>query len=695
MTKAALLLGGTLSYLLGLYFSPQIVSVNYLTDRILPLVAPTASSFNADPNAKPVELQSLPPSWSPANTKGHAVQNNQHRREASTVKEIRPEHTYNAVETYNSLLNINESNPDPFLNIKLVIHRNGEADPCSSQKADISISNSFIESSKVFDKPLDKYTKYDFDALITHALGVGSLPKVKDGISPAGALDDSGANCSPTWTEERHYLNFHATTTDSDASSMSDGEKFLISPFVKYCDMGPTRTPIQLDHGKLVRIPQIESLPCHFHTREGLRIGSLEMLADLARKTAAASSEECANPQEGEEGTCSNSDGLKELHLYAVPAGRVFIFAPKYIGEIFELPHVTFKEDLPVSLQVISLSPRVFDIYNFFSRDESSRIVDKAIKETSETHRMKRSSTGASGYNINSQRTSENGFDTHGTEAQAVKRRCLNVLGFDEYEESVTDGLQVLRYNKTTAYIPHLDWIDDYGKLQEHDFDSEHLGSNRFATILLYMSDLEEGDGGETVFTEGWPAEVKEEERVPFDTALSQLRESGDVDGLLKEGSWEESMVARCRSRLSVRPHSSRAVLFYSQEPDGKPDHASLHGGCPVISGEKWAANLWVWNAPRGGFPGAPVNQEVVERNKKANKVDDSQKKATFRNSESDERFRNAKLYFQDTYWGDLGFGDDALHVNTYEGHQWNVKVNEEVLKTIVINGEKIQTYNI
>jgi hypothetical protein len=79
-------------------------------------------------------------------------------------------------------------------------------------------------------------------------------------------------------------------------------------------------------------------------------------------------------------------------------------------------------------------------------------------------------------------------------------------------------------------------------------------------------------------------------------------------------------------------------------------------------------ANLWVWNAPRGGFPGAPVNQEVVERNKKANKVDDSQKKATFRNSESDERFRNAKLYFQDTYWGDLGFGDDALHVNTYEG---------------------------
>jgi hypothetical protein len=29
----------------------------------------------------------------------------------------------------------------------------------------------------------------------------------------------------------------------------------------------------------------------------------------------------------------------------------------------------------------------------------------------------------------------------------------MKVLGFDTYIESFTDGLQVLRYNKTTAYI--------------------------------------------------------------------------------------------------------------------------------------------------------------------------------------------------------------------------------------------------
>ncbi len=121
--------------------------------------------------------------------------------------------------------------------------------------------------------------------------------------------------------------------------------------------------------------------------------------------------------------------------------------------------------------------------------------------------------------------------------------------------------------------------------------DSGHLGSNRFATILLYMTDLNEGDGGETVFTEGWPAGQAEEDRVQFHVAKEALRESGVLEGLLKHDSWEESMVARCRSRLAIRPHSSRAVLFYSQNADGTPDSSSKHGGCPVIKGEKWAAS--------------------------------------------------------------------------------------------------------
>ena len=47
----------------------------------------------------------------------------------------------------------------------------------------------------------------------------------------------------------------------------------------------------------------------------------------------------------------------------------------------------------------------------------------------------------------------------------------------------------------------------------EHDYESGGTGGNRFATILLYMSDLEPEDGGETVFPRGWPPNLAEEDR--------------------------------------------------------------------------------------------------------------------------------------------------------------------------------------
>lgn len=192
------------------------------------------------------------------------------------------------------------------------------------------------------------------------------------------------------------------------------------------------------------------------------------------------------------------------------------------------------------------------------------------------------------------------------------------MLGFDEYIESHADGLQILRYNLTTAYskhslvfiafclhdlhfltrsssfakVPHLDFLDIDEKF-EHDYDSAGRGGNRFATILLYMTDLDEKDGGETVFTEAWPTGQAEEDHVDIKTvclrtsplnrhllgccqalcgllklkltncllltlssgptglqALRELRES-DRRGILKEGSWEENMV---RAHAFARP---------------------------------------------------------------------------------------------------------------------------------------------
>lgn len=667
-----------LAYIIGWALSPYIVPVDILSQKLAPFL-PSTSNGAPNTSSAPTPV-TLPPVVMP--------------------KQPTVETNLKYAPSYKKLIGMNAQRGDPFEGVDIIVHRNGEPDPCARQQTvgvvesespDVA-GNTLSYSSKALlksaellyhgYKPLDVFQKYDVDAVLTHALAVG----IK-GSSDA-LLEGKGSTCKPTWEQEKHFLN-----------SAPD-----VSEMLKFCDMGKSKTPIQPDHSSLVQVPGFQSLPCHFHTREGVRITSLQQLAQFARGAKVpVENGECKEEDRNVDGSCGTNTqvtaegGRRELHLYAVQAGRVFIFAPKYVGEIFELPHVEVPNNLPVWLEVISLKPRVFDIFNFFDKEESKAIVDKAIAETSETHRMKRSSTGASGYNVNSQRTSENGFDTHGKEAQAVKHRCMEILGFDEYIESFTDGLQVLRYNKTTAYIPHLDWIDDYHKKEEHNYDSAGIGSNRFATILLYMSDLGEGDGGETVFVKGWPPGQSEEERVQLKDALASLRESGDVTGLLKEGSWEEKMVANCRSRLAVRPHSSRAALFYSQNPDGSPDEDSLHGGCPVINREKWAANLWVWNAPRGGFPGAPVNKHVVDKNRAAGKSPDQdlQKKASFTNAGSDEGTRNAKLYFQDTFWGELGHNSPQLNVNTYEGHQWNVKVGDDIIKTFVIDKKPTQNYVI
>lgn len=83
----------------------------------------------------------------------------------------------------------------------------------------------------------------------------------------------------------------------------------------------------------------------------------------------------------------------------------------------------------------------------------------------------------------------------------------------------------------------------------------------RFATLLLYLN--EGMQGGETSFPRWINAEIFEQ--------------------------------------YKVVPQVGKAVLFYSQLPDGNFDDFSQHAALPVTEGEKWLINLWVWDPVFGG----------------------------------------------------------------------------------------------
>lgn len=165
---------------------------------------------------------------------------------------------------------------------------------------------------------------------------------------------------------------------------------------------------------------------------------------------------------------------------------------------------------------------------------------------------------------------------------------------------------------------------------------------------------------------------------------------------MLERGSWEENLVAQCRSKLSIRPHSSRAVLFYSQQPNGEMDPLSLHAACPLLDKQKYAANLWVWNTPRQGYPGAPIKEKF--RNEEGKNSPSTQSpapptifkiNAVFTNTGKDHRMDQAELYFQDKFWATIGRGGIPVSVNTYNGHVWNIRANGKVVKSFKMSDKQ------
>ena len=83
-------------------------------------------------------------------------------------------------------------------------------------------------------------------------------------------------------------------------------------------------------------------------------------------------------------------------------------------------------------------------------------------------------------------------------------------------------------------------------------------------------------------------------------------------------------MTKKCEdgNSLSVEPTKGAALLFYSLDQYSIPDKNSLHGGCPVLDGKKYAANVWVWSRSNG-FEEKPCTDEDVNTFDIVNRIED------------------------------------------------------------------------
>jgi prolyl 4-hydroxylase len=194
--------------------------------------------------------------------------------------------------------------------------------------------------------------------------------------------------------------------------------------------------------------------------------------------------------------------------------------------------------DREVTVVTSMRNPRVVVFANLLSDAECDEIVRLASARLarSETVQIE---TGSS--EINEARTSEGMFFERG-EHPVCARLEARLAALLSWPIENGEGLQVLRYRPGAEYKPHYDYFDP---AQPGTPTILKRGGQRVASIVCYLNTPTRG--GATIFP--------------------------DV-------------------QLDVAPVKGNAVFFSYDR--AHPVTRSLHGGAPVIEGEKWVATKWL-----------------------------------------------------------------------------------------------------
>lgn len=210
-------------------------------------------------------------------------------------------------------------------------------------------------------------------------------------------------------------------------------------------------------------------------------------------------------------------------------------------------PNTIATFDRRVDILMALNSPRIVLFGNLLSADECAQMIE-ASRRKLQRSTVVNAATGA--YDVHPDRTSSGTHFERG-ENELIARLERRIGDLIDYPVENGEPIQILHYLPGAEYKPHFDYFDP---AQPGNEKVLAMGGQRIATLVMYLNDVEAG--GATVFPS---------------------------------------------IGLDVLPRRGSAVYFAYTTESGETDARTLHGGSPVVAGEKWIATKWLRQRRYGG----------------------------------------------------------------------------------------------
>lgn len=201
-------------------------------------------------------------------------------------------------------------------------------------------------------------------------------------------------------------------------------------------------------------------------------------------------------------------------------------------------PWIVRTSDREVQVLATMELPRVIVFGSLLSHEECDALIELARA------RLRRSNTldnATGGEEVNAARTSDGMFFERG-ENELVRRIESRISELVSWPVDHGEGLQVLRYGIGAEYVPHYDYFDP--AIPSTSVVVKR-GGQRVASLVMYLHTS--ARGGSTTFP---------------------------------------------NVGMQVAPIKGNAVFFSYDMPH--PMTKTLHGGAPVLEGEKWIVTKWL-----------------------------------------------------------------------------------------------------